>query len=97
MLIKRYGGHHEETGRIMEKGLWTDHLPQPLRYSLRSATEVITFTSTKGFFLVTEADKGFSALFADQLIELPAAVLIPPSVTALITAENLMSGAVASS
>ena len=65
MLIKRYGGYHEETGRIMKKGLWMDHLPQPLRDSLRSATEVIAFTSTKGFFLVTKTDKGFSALFAD--------------------------------
>lgn len=63
-------------------------MPQPLRYSLRSATEVITFTPTKGFFLVTEADKGFSALFTDQLVGLTTAVLIPPSVTTLITAEN---------
>lgn len=72
----------------MEKGLWTDHLPQPLRNPLRSAAEVVTVTSTESFFLVTKADKGLSALFTDQAVGLAAAVLIPPSVTTLITAEN---------
>ena len=80
----------------MEKGLWTDHLPQPLRYSLGSATEVITFTPTKGFFLVTKTDETLPALLTDQAVRLAAAVSVPPVITALITTENLMSGTVAS-
>ena len=81
----------------MKKGLWMDHLPQPLRDSLRSATEVIAFTSTKGFFLVTKTDETLPALLADQAVRLDAAVSVPPVITALITTENLMSGTVASS